>query len=186
MRASIHARRMARNHSRMGQSSKLNLVSLMDIFTILVFFLMVNSGDVEVLQSDKDIQLPTSVSEQKPDLTLLVKISPTDIIVQGRSVAKVDQVLAEESHAIDALEKELVYLAERRPILTEEQKQKGRSITIMGDQNVPYELLKRVMTTCAQTDYRDISLAVNASPSINEEAFLRDNAASTELSMRGG
>lgn len=185
MRASIHARRMARNHNRMGQSSKLNLVSLMDIFTILVFFLMVNSGDVEVLQSDKDIQLPTSVSEQKPDLTLLVKISPTDIIVQGRSVAKVDQVLAEDAHAIAALEKELVYLAERKPILTEEQKQKGRAITIMGDQDVPYELLKRVMTTCAQTDYRDISLAVNAAPSFDEEAFMRDNAASTELSMRG-
>jgi biopolymer transport protein ExbD len=72
MKSSLRARRMASNHRRMQQNSKLNLVSLMDIFTILVFFLMVNSGDVEILQSDKDITLPDSVSEQKPDLTLLV------------------------------------------------------------------------------------------------------------------
>ena len=75
MKASLRARRMARNHSRIKQSPKLNLVSLMDIFTILVFFLMVNSGDVEVLQADKTITLPESVAEQKPDVTLLIKLN---------------------------------------------------------------------------------------------------------------
>ena len=40
------------------KSAALNLVSLMDIFTILVFFLMVNSSEVEVLQSSSKIKLP--------------------------------------------------------------------------------------------------------------------------------
>ena len=62
MKASMRARRMARNHRRMKTPSKLNLVSLMDIFTILVFFLMVNNGDVEVLQADNSIELPESVA----------------------------------------------------------------------------------------------------------------------------
>lgn len=185
MKTSLRARRMARNHRRSSQSSKLNLVSLMDIFTILVFFLMVNSGDVEVLQSDKNIRLPESAASQKPDLTLQIKISPTDIIVQGRSVARVDEVLAQDTIGIAALEEELNYLAQRRPLLTEAQKQKGRSVTIMGDQETPYKLLKRVMTTCAQTDYRDISLAVSALPPVNEAEFLRQNAETAELSASG-
>ena len=45
-----------------GQHGALNLVSLMDIFTILVFFLLVNSSDVETLPNAKDLQLPESIS----------------------------------------------------------------------------------------------------------------------------
>lgn len=181
MKTSLRAKRMARNHRRMQNSSKLNLVSLMDIFTILVFFLMVNSGDVEVLQSDKNIALPESSAEQKPDLTLLIKISATDVIVQGRSVASVADILAQQDNEIVALDKELTYLAERKPMLTEQEKKKGRSVTIMGDQNIPYTLLKRVMATCAGADYRDISLAVNALPKMDEQAFIESNAAQTPV-----
>ncbi len=175
MKSSRHAKRMARNHRRHKTVSKLNLTSLMDIFTILVFFLMINSGDVEVLQSDKNIKLPDSVAEQKPDLTLLVKISATDVIVQGRSVALVEDILAQDDDAIELLDKELKYLADKKPLLTELEKEKGRAVTIMGDQSVSYKLLKRVMTTCAQADYRDISLAVNALPKIDERAFIEAN-----------
>jgi biopolymer transport protein ExbD len=177
VKTSLRAKRMARNHRRMKHSSKLNLVSLMDIFTILVFFLMVNSGDVEVLQSDKNITLPESVTEQKPDLTLLIKISETDVIVQGRSVALVADIIAQQDNEIAALDKELNYLAARKPLLTEQEKKKGRAVTIMGDQNIPYTLLKRVMATCAGADYRDISLAVNAMPKIDEQAFIESGAA---------
>lgn len=183
MKSSLRARRMARNHRRMQQSSKLNLVSLMDIFTILVFFLMVNSGDVEVLQSDKNITLPDSVAEQRPELTLLLKISENDIVVQGRSVASVSEILDQDSDAIESLAKELDYLAGKKPLLTDGEKENGRSVTIMGDQNIPYKLLKRVMTTCVQSDYRDIAFAVNALPKMDEQGFIdadRDNSAIIE------
>ena len=181
MKSSLRARRMAKNHRKMNQSTRLNLVSLMDIFTILVFFLMVNSGDVEILQADKDIKLPESVAEQKPELTLQIKISETDVIVQGQSVAKVSDILAQTDNKIETLDKELQYLAERRPLLTDEEKQQGRSVTIMGDENIPYQLLKRVMTTCAQADYRDISLAVNALPAMNKDEFIKANSASSVI-----
>ena len=181
MKSSIRAKRMARNHKRMQSSSKLNLVSLMDIFTILVFFLMVNNGDVEVLQSDKSIKLPESVSEQKPDLTVLVKLNANDIIVQGRSVASATKILEQEDDIINELDKELKYLASRKPVLTEIEKQKGRAITIMGDELIPYKLLKRVMTTCAQADYRDISLAVNAKADKSDPGQLGGSPASASL-----
>ena len=94
MSASMRSRRMARNHKRMARPAKLNLVALMDIFTILVLFLIVNNGDVEVLQTDKNITLPESVSEQRPEATLMIKVTPTDILLNDRAIASVEQALA--------------------------------------------------------------------------------------------
>ena len=48
------AKRMEKHHKRNKSTAALNLVSLMDIFTILVFFLLVNSSDVETLPSTKE------------------------------------------------------------------------------------------------------------------------------------
>ena len=131
----------------------------MDIFTILVFFLLVNSSDVEVLQSNKSIKLPESVAEKKPDTTLVVMLNQSDIVVSGRSLVSVADVLKRDDNDIKELTDELTYQASRRP-LTELERRKGRAVTIMGDESIPYALLKRIMTTCAAADYRDISLAV--------------------------
>jgi biopolymer transport protein ExbD len=161
MKTSLRARRMARHQGRMKTGSKLNLVSLMDIFTILVFFLLLNSGDVEVLQKDKSITLPESVAQKKPDATLLVMVNDTDLLVAGRAMAKVKDILALDGLTIPELEQELKHQAARRPNLTESEQEKGRAVTIMGDQSIPYALLKRIMSTCAANDYRNISLAVN-------------------------
>ncbi len=170
MKRSARARRMARSHRRLHGQAKLSLVSLMDIFTILVFFLMVNSGDVEVLEADKNISLPESVSEQKPDVALTIKVSPDDIVVQGRRMGSVAEVLSQQDNLISALKEELAYQADRAPAMTEREAEIGRSVVIMGDQGMPYKLLKRIMTTCADSDYRDITLAVNtaASPDLDE------------------
>ncbi len=159
MKESLRAKRMQKHHRRMGSMSKLNLVSLMDIFTILVFFLLINSSDVEVLSTEKSIRLPESLATQKPDTTLLIKVNNEDLLVGTRPIAKVKDILSTGTLTIDVLEKELAYQAGRRPA-TELEKEKGRAVTILGDQSVPYELLKRIMTTCAATDFRDISLAV--------------------------
>ena len=108
MSSSARARRMARAHKRFHQQAKLSLVSL-------VFFLMVNSGDVEVLEADKNISLPESVSEQKPDIALTIKVSPDDIIVQGRPMGSVEEVLSQPGNMIIPLKVELDYQASRSP-----------------------------------------------------------------------
>lgn len=164
MKQSIHAKRMARAYKRHRAGSKLNLVSLMDIFTILVFFLLVNSSDVEVLQNNKDIKLPESVAEQRPENNLIVMVSHESILVGGRKVADTKQLGKLKGNEIEGLKKELEYLASRKPYASDEEAQKGRDITIMGDKGIPYELLKKVMTTCAKSDYRNISLAVSQVP----------------------
>ncbi|BFM17698.1 hypothetical protein R50073_38810 [Maricurvus nonylphenolicus] len=160
MKQSLRAKRMAKHHKRQKQQTKLNLVSLMDIFTILVFFLLLNSSDVEVLQNDKTITLPESVAEQKPETTLVVMVNNQDVLVSGRSVAKVEAILTNPEVEIESLSRELKYQASRAEPLSEQEAQQGRAVTIMGDESVPYALLKKVMTTCAAADYRNISLAV--------------------------
>lgn len=160
MKQSLHARRMARRHKRAGTGGKLNLVSLMDIFTILVFFLLVNSSDVEVLQSNKDIELPESIAEKKPETTLVVMISPDSIIINGRPIVPTEEALDAEGDVIQPLQQELEYLARRKPYASEEERELGRAVTIMGDAQTPYNLMKKIMTTCAQSEYRNISLAV--------------------------
>lgn len=172
MSISPRERRKYRARLRVKKQPKLNLVALMDIFTILVLFLMVNNGDVEVLQSDKNVLLPESVSEQKPKLELIVKISDTDILVQGRGIESVESALEQEGNSLAKLVEELKYQSARAPALTEEETELGRSIVIMADHEMPYKLLKRIMTTCAQTDYRNISLAVNSNPVVVDEVPL--------------
>lgn len=158
MKQSSRARRMLRRRRRQ-QASRLNLVSLMDIFTILVFFLLVNSSDVEVLTNNKSIELPASIAANQPQTNLIIMVNAEQILVGNRAVVQVADI--DESLIIPALREELTYRAERSPELTPEQAQKGRPITIMGDKDIPYTLLKQIMSTAAETGYRDVSLAVN-------------------------
>lgn len=159
MKPESMASQMSHLQKRYGAPAKLNLVSLMDIFTILVFFLLVNSGDNQLVRDNKHIELPASVSNQHPEEALVVAVSGKDIIVGGRPVATMEDVLASDG-MIQGLAEELKYQAARKTELTEEEQQKGLKVTIMGDQEISYEILKRVMATCAESNYRDLSLAV--------------------------
>jgi biopolymer transport protein TolR len=79
------AERMQKHHKR-HKTGGLNLISLMDIFTILVFFLLVNSQDVETLPNAKDIQLPESYAEEKARENVVILVTDDAILVQGRPV----------------------------------------------------------------------------------------------------
>ncbi len=151
-----------------GKSASLNLVSLMDIFTILVFFLMVNSSEVEVLQTSSKIKLPDSTSEQRPENQLVISISQEDLVLQGRPVARVAELIDPSVTVIDGLKTELEYQATRKGEIPEG----GFEITIMGDHELPYWLLKKVMLTCQTTDFARISLAVNKLQGIDDPAEL--------------
>ena len=157
---SNRAKRMDRHHKRHKASTALNLVSLMDIFTILVFFLLVNSSDVEVLPNAKDIQLPESIAEEKAKETVVILIGDEDIIVQGSPVAKVSVVLGRPGNDIPELRQAL--LSQNDRVLRKEAQDDiaGREVTIMGDKDIPYRLLKKVMATATASEYGQISLAV--------------------------
>ena len=160
MAKSARAKRMAKHHRRNKAGGSLNLVSLMDIFTILVFFLLVNSSDVETLPNAKDLQLPESIAEKKASETVVILIGETDIIVQGAPVVSVSEVLASRGNVIPELREALLSQNDRVLRRAAENEIERREVTIMGDKDIPYRLLKKVMATCTGSDYGKISLAV--------------------------
>jgi len=159
MKMSRRAKRMDQNHKRSRSLAELNMISLMDIFTILVFFLLVNSSDVEILPSVKSVKLPESVAEKSPKQTVVIVVNDRDILVQGRKVASVAEAFASGDELIAPLKSELDYQAGRdTPV--RQAGATGHAITIMGDKEIPYRLLKRIMVTCVRAHFDNISLAV--------------------------
>lgn len=161
MSGNLRKQREARKAARKAQQTKLNLTSLMDIFTILVFFLMVNSSDVQVLENTKSITMPSSVADQKPKETLVLQVSDTNVVIGGRVIIDSEYVDKSKEDVIEPILKELKYHAAKRPDLTEKEKQVGRAITIQGDKDIPYNILKKLMATSAKAGFRDIALAVS-------------------------
>ena len=159
------AARMERHHKRHKARASINLVSMMDIFTILVFFLLVNSSDVEVLPSAKDILLPDSTAEEKARESVVVLLTDTQVLVQGRPVAELTTVNASASLIIPELKAALESQTGRAILVAEgEDAIADREVTIMGDRQIPYSLLKKVMATCTAADYGRLSLAVLQKP----------------------
>lgn len=159
MKQSMRAKRMMRQHKRSSGRSKLSLVSLMDIFTILVFFLMLNASDVQVLQVNDQVQLPNSIADTPAKETLLLMVTKNQILLQGKLIAKTDELINQQSDTLESLITELNYQSSRKASLSEEAKM-SQAITIMGDSSIPYTVLKRLMQSCAQAGYTNISLAV--------------------------
>jgi biopolymer transport protein ExbD len=160
MAKSARARRMEKHHKRNQGKGTLNLVSLMDIFTILVFFLLVSSSEVETLPNTKDLQLPESIAEDKARETVVILIGKTDIIVQGQPVAKIGDVMTTQGNDIPQLREALLSQNDRVLRRDANNEVANREVTIMGDKDIPYRLLKKVMATCTRSDYGRISLAV--------------------------
>jgi biopolymer transport protein ExbD len=151
--------RRAERRNRNKTMVDMNLVSLIDVFTILIFFLLSNSGGVETLPSPKAVKLPESVAETSPRDTVVVVVSGTEILVDGRKVAMVADVLAADGDMIEPLKAELDLQANRQMIRKENEAQSKR-LTIMGDKDIPYRLLRKIMFTSARANFSDVSFAV--------------------------
>ncbi|MGD2167089.1 MAG: biopolymer transporter ExbD [Gammaproteobacteria bacterium] len=177
MKFASRAARMDRHHKRHKRGVGLNLVSLMDIFTILVFFLLVNSSDVEVLPNARDVQLPESIAETKARETVVVLVTDEQLLVQGEIVASVAEIMASDDLVIPSLQRALENQSERVLRAADAASDETREVTIMGDKEIPYRLLKRVMATCTEANYTQLSLAVMQKTSEAQlEAFAASGA----------
>ncbi len=161
MKESMKVRRLQRKRKQKLQLTKLNLVSLMDIFTILVFFLMVNTSEVQVMQNNKAIELPKSVSTESAEDNLLITVTTNVVLLQGMKIISVDELKQIDTDAVTALTAELDYQKEKRGNISTEELANGLAINIMADKTIPYILLKKIMQTSAAAGYSNISLAVS-------------------------
>jgi biopolymer transport protein ExbD len=153
----IQKRAERKDRNKMGLD--MNLVSLIDIFTILIFFLMTSAAGVEVLNTSKAVKLPQSHTDKLPRETVVIVVAGQDILVEGRKVTTVDEALATAGDEIGPLKAELALHAAKQ-VVRAENKAQGKAVTIMGDKDIPYRLLRKVMATAARADFSDVSFAV--------------------------
>lgn len=147
---------MESHHKRRNdRTASLNMTSLMDIFTILVFFLLVTSSESNTLPSSKSIELPVSTADKIPKKTLVVMVNDKNIQINGKTIVPIKKAINNGKSIVPELAFSLIKYAKK-----EDKKKKRYNITIMGDKKIPYKLLKKIMVTCAGTKYANISLAV--------------------------
>jgi len=157
MRNSRRIKRMSRNRLKI---TKMNLTSLMDVFTILVFFLLVNSGSVEILDAPKEVTLPESRVQMKPRETVVIFVSPEEVLVQGQSVAMVTDILDGVSGSTDPITSRLAELKQNVVGPSTLAVAGSLEVTILADKSVPFIVIKRIMSTCTGEGYENVSLAV--------------------------
>jgi biopolymer transport protein ExbD len=138
----------------------MNLTSLMDVFTILVFFLLVNSATTEVLETPKQITLPASVVEAKPRETVVIFVSPTGVTVQGELVVATADIIDTSAQNIGPIGERLAELRENVIGIQTKVVAESEEVTILADRSVPFDVIKKVMSTCTSQGYGRISLAV--------------------------
>jgi biopolymer transport protein ExbD len=154
------SRRIARMSRNRPTVPRLNLTSLVDVFTILVFFLLVNSATTEVLTEPKLIKLPDSIAETKPRETVVVFIGQDEVLVQGEAVVRVADIEAMQGHTIPAIGQRLAALRDKVIGIRTQTIAQSQEVTVLADRAVPFSIVKKVMSTCTGQGYGRISLAV--------------------------
>jgi len=156
--------RNSRRMKRMGRSKKkvtgLNLTPLMDVFTILVFFLLFHSSGSDTLKTPKQIKLPDSVVEAKPRETVVIMVSPEVVLVQGEPVISTSALLEDRVRTVSEVTDRLEKLERNIIGISTKTIAKTREVTILADRTIPFKVLKKIMSTCTGSGYERISLAV--------------------------
>ena len=156
------AQKRADKRSRKEGGVDMNLVSLIDVFTILIFFLLSNPSGVELLSPPKDVTLPESFASKNPQEMIVVSVSANQILVGNRPVAMSRDVLAGDGDLIGPLQAELQAQAANLPPVDADANGvvHGRALTVLADKDIPYRLLRKVMVTASQASFSDVSFAV--------------------------
>ena len=161
MRKSKRMRRMGRNKKKV---TGLNLTSLMDVFTILVFFLLFHASSSEVMEAPKQIKLPDSVVETKPRETVVIMVSPEVVLVQGEAVVSTTELLENKIETVSEITERLKQLERNIIGISTKAIVESKEVTILADKTIPFKALKKIMSTCTGSGYGRISLAVLQKP----------------------
>ena len=154
----------SRRIKRMGRSNKqivrLNLTSLMDVFTILVFFLLFHSSGGYNLETPKQIKLPDSAAETKPRETVVIMVSPEVVLVQGEAVMNTPDLFSDNFITVREITDRLSQLERSIIGISTKTVAESKEITILADKTIPFKALKKIMSTCTGSGFGRISLAV--------------------------
>ncbi|MFZ5518225.1 MAG: ExbD/TolR family protein [Candidatus Zhuqueibacterota bacterium] len=151
-----------KKHDTNAGAVKVNLTSMMDMFTIiLVFLLKTFSAEGSLIQPSEYLTLPHSGTEKQPEIALDVVVSKEWIMVNHEPVEKVSNVQNQRSLIIKNLQDKLsVYARESRRMEELHGIKFSGKVAIQGDKEIPYSLLVKVMATCGKSDYPNMRLVV--------------------------
>jgi biopolymer transport protein TolR len=155
MRDSRRMKRMERTN-RKGQITGLglNLIPMMDVLTVLVFFLLFHSFNGDMPEAK--ITLPDSVVETKPRETVHIVVTPEVVMVQGEAVVRTPELQNDSSGMVQEVIERLRQLEPHLPKTGAE----NREVTLLADKTIEFKVLKKIMSTCTASGYGRISLAV--------------------------
>jgi len=141
---------------------RVNLTSMMDMFTIILVFLLKNfSTEGTLLQPSEYLTLPSSTIEKPPEVALDLVISKEWVMVNHEPVEKVSSIITSDALVIRSLQEKLfVYAREAKRMEEAHGTKFSGKVTIQGDKEIPYKLLVRIMATCGKSDYPNMRLVV--------------------------
>jgi biopolymer transport protein ExbD len=154
-----------RGRKRGNATVKLNITSMIDMFTLMVVFLLQNySAQGQLVTPAEGLKLPKSSVEKMAKEALNVKVSQKTIMVENSIVidqAGYQKLLSQKDFMIDQLYKILSkYSAEAEKSAEMFKTEFSGKISIQGDVEIPYNVLTRVMYTCGQAGYPNMNLIV--------------------------
>ncbi len=151
-----------KQHRSDSGEARLQLTSMMDMFTIiLVFLLKTYSTQGQLINPSEDLTLPSSISENQAEQGLDVTVSADWILVNGKPVTRTENAVQAEGFLIPELQDALLRYADEGEKMetTYGAKFSGR-VTIQGDKNLPYSSLIKVLATCGQSKYPNMRLVI--------------------------
>ena len=157
-------RRLKHGHLKKNKPAQLKITSMMDILTVLLLFLLKSFVvEGEMVTPPPDVELPTSSSEELPEESLVIAISPVNISLGDEPVATVKEALAGDDLLIAPLGARLDAALTRMEKIArakgDEDEVSGK-ITIQGDSDMEFQLLQRIMYTCTFSGFSEMNLAV--------------------------
>jgi biopolymer transport protein TolR len=149
-----------KRRKRHAGASHFALVPFIDMMTILVVFLLAHTAEVDILPNTKNISIPQSLSERKPNAAVVVMVTKDSVFVDGKLVGSVADIVANTGNVFAPLRAALI--AQNALALGGAQRTDAakREVTIMGDKGTPYSVLKKIMLTCSDAEYGKVSFAV--------------------------
>ena len=141
-----------------------NLISMMDVLTVLLLFLLksyVSGG--EVMVPPAGVQVPASTAEAMPQASLVVAIDGDEIVVGSERVASIPEIERSSELEIAALAAHLQGERSRQDEIARargEEPPATYAATIQGDRDIEFRVLQKVMYTLHQNGYESIALAV--------------------------
>jgi biopolymer transport protein ExbD len=156
-----------------GESFSLNLYPMLDVFSILIIFLVMNfSTSGESVETKLNLELPKSDVKISLDTAANVSISKSEILVQGGlsiplgADGDVDPQFREQG-AIRPIYDEFKKVQAQNETLKNRNKALNLSeadintLVLEADKQVQFKVIKRVMLSAQQADFIAWNLAVS-------------------------